>query len=332
MLQSLLDELAPAGALVSFNGKSFDAPLLEMRFSFHRLRGRSAIRRTWTSFTRPAVSGRAARPAASSPARSRAQQRLLGIRRTTASQASRFLAGHFSSSAPATRVRWRLFSSTSAATCCRWPASPRGCWLSWPTDRLRPPTRARRWHSGACRRRQAGRSAADALQRALALNDSLSDVRIEALRALAEVRRRNREHQGAAECWQQLLDSSECPRHVAHEAARRWPSTTNIGYATCVLPRDCAAKPGRCGAARPRRRAQVSTGEDREENDRAGKRARCSPSFSCRAERRDRTPYAETCSFLAFAAVFPALRGLRAELLREPLDPAFRIHQLLLAR
>ena len=31
-----------AGALVSFNGKSFDAPVLETRYLFHRLGGRSA--------------------------------------------------------------------------------------------------------------------------------------------------------------------------------------------------------------------------------------------------------------------------------------------------
>ena len=37
MLQALAGQFATAGALVSFNGKSFDAPLLESRFLFHRL-------------------------------------------------------------------------------------------------------------------------------------------------------------------------------------------------------------------------------------------------------------------------------------------------------
>jgi uncharacterized protein YprB with RNaseH-like and TPR domain len=37
MLQVLADRFATAGALISFNGKSFDAPLLESRFLFHRL-------------------------------------------------------------------------------------------------------------------------------------------------------------------------------------------------------------------------------------------------------------------------------------------------------
>ena len=37
LLERVADELARAGALVSFNGKSFDAPLLETRYLFHRL-------------------------------------------------------------------------------------------------------------------------------------------------------------------------------------------------------------------------------------------------------------------------------------------------------
>jgi uncharacterized protein len=37
MLQAVAGELESAGALVSFNGKSFDAPVLETRYLFHRL-------------------------------------------------------------------------------------------------------------------------------------------------------------------------------------------------------------------------------------------------------------------------------------------------------
>jgi hypothetical protein len=37
LLQTVRAELAGAGALVSFNGKSFDAPLLETRYAFHRV-------------------------------------------------------------------------------------------------------------------------------------------------------------------------------------------------------------------------------------------------------------------------------------------------------
>jgi uncharacterized protein len=37
MLRAVAEQLSRAGTLVSFNGKSFDAPLLETRFSYHRL-------------------------------------------------------------------------------------------------------------------------------------------------------------------------------------------------------------------------------------------------------------------------------------------------------
>src|SRR5262249_5180512 len=37
MLHAVAERLGLAGALVSFNGKSFDAPLLDSRYSFHRL-------------------------------------------------------------------------------------------------------------------------------------------------------------------------------------------------------------------------------------------------------------------------------------------------------
>ncbi|HEY6893669.1 MAG TPA: ribonuclease H-like domain-containing protein [Rhodanobacteraceae bacterium] len=37
MLRTVAGELARAGAIVSFNGKSFDAPVLETRYAFHRM-------------------------------------------------------------------------------------------------------------------------------------------------------------------------------------------------------------------------------------------------------------------------------------------------------
>src|SRR6266545_7497786 len=38
LLEAVAGELAGAGALVSFNGKSFDAPVFETRYLFHRLK------------------------------------------------------------------------------------------------------------------------------------------------------------------------------------------------------------------------------------------------------------------------------------------------------
>jgi uncharacterized protein YprB with RNaseH-like and TPR domain len=45
MLAAVADDLGRAGALVSFNGKSFDAPVLETRYLFHRLE--------WTASQQP---------------------------------------------------------------------------------------------------------------------------------------------------------------------------------------------------------------------------------------------------------------------------------------
>ena len=77
LLEAVAGELARAGALVSFNGKSFDAPLLEGRYLFHRLawRGRRAAAR------RRAASGAAVLEAAGGTARQpvgRAAQRSEG--------------------------------------------------------------------------------------------------------------------------------------------------------------------------------------------------------------------------------------------------------------
>ena len=58
MLGAVADDLESAGALVSFNGKSFDAPVLETRYLFHRLAwpaGRSGARRRAAS--RRGISG-----------------------------------------------------------------------------------------------------------------------------------------------------------------------------------------------------------------------------------------------------------------------------------
>jgi uncharacterized protein len=47
MLTAVAEELGRAGALVSFNGKSFDAPVLETRYLFHRLE--------WTASRQPHI-------------------------------------------------------------------------------------------------------------------------------------------------------------------------------------------------------------------------------------------------------------------------------------
>ena len=96
--RAVAGELARAGALVSFNGKSFDAPLLETRYLFHRLEwsvALSAARRRAASgaavlepVARPyppplAVDSRELRRTTRTPVRCIALERhILGVRRT----------------------------------------------------------------------------------------------------------------------------------------------------------------------------------------------------------------------------------------------------------
>ena len=133
LLEAVADELARAGALVSFNGKSFDAPLLETRYLFHRLawRGRELphvdvlhpARRFWKRRATRASSRTAL-------ARARRPTRLFAAVRSSASCSarggtatcpdSRFRRAISSSCAAATRGRSRRCSSTTAWICCRW--------------------------------------------------------------------------------------------------------------------------------------------------------------------------------------------------------------------
>ena len=119
LLAAVGEELGAAGALVSFNGKSFDAPLLETRYLFHRLEW-AAGRTPHLDVLHPA---RRFWGGAGQLARSRLEAQLLGAPGGLATcQASRFPRGTFSSSAPATPGRWRPCSSTTGSTCCRSPA------------------------------------------------------------------------------------------------------------------------------------------------------------------------------------------------------------------
>src|SRR5205823_13691561 len=92
MLERVARELTQGGALVSFNGKSFDAPLLETRYLFHRLawNGREfphvdvlhPARRFWTSASDGARASRPDRAFRPDGARS---FRIAGVRAFSAS-------------------------------------------------------------------------------------------------------------------------------------------------------------------------------------------------------------------------------------------------------
>ena len=116
MLTTVAGELERAGALVSFNGKSFDAPVLETRYLFHRL--------AWAGAGRPHVD--VLHPArlfwGDSPAGcslGALEQDVLGARRSGDVPGFEIPRATFSSSARAMPGRSPPCSSTTGWICCR---------------------------------------------------------------------------------------------------------------------------------------------------------------------------------------------------------------------
>jgi len=220
MLAGVRSALSPARALVSFNGKSFDAPLLETRYLFHRLawdRARvphldvlHAARRFWglddcslVSLERHVVGARRVGdvPGIEIPGRyfqflrtgdARPLQAVLEHNRldllTLAALASRLL--HLARVGPA--------EARSARE-----ALALGHLLA--RAGLEPQAR-------------------EAFERSLALcaapAGAYDATRIEALRALAHAWRRARQFERAAERWTELLQMRGCPAAAAREATQ----------------------------------------------------------------------------------------------------------------
>ena len=245
MLDAVAAELARAGALVSFNGKSFDAPVLETRYLFHRLDvDRRASCRTSTCCIRRGGSGprRTLRrmPAAvrsvtleQQISRRAAQRRRAGFEIPRALLPVRPHA--------ATRVRWRRCSSTTGSICCRSPGSPRACCtLVARRSRCGTRARARRWRS-ATSTRAAGSTtrARDAYRRAIAACRAPAgafDAGRIGSEACARWRSRWRRARAATtrrpSCWQQLLEVPRVPARTSRaRRPRRSPSTTSTASA-----------------------------------------------------------------------------------------------------
>ena len=243
LLERVAAELATAGALVSFNGKSFDAPLLETRFLFHRLDwsgGRlphvdvlHPARRFWT----PGRGSPKGLPYASDehdavlqPFRAaegcslqRLERQIVGARRSGDIPGFQIPARYFQfvRSGDAAPLRTilehnRLDLLTLAAL----------------TARLLHLTRT--GPDGARDAREAlalghvyasaglDDRARDAYRRALARcrspRGAYDLVRIDALRRLACACRRGRLFDDAAECWLELLEIRGCPPLLEREA------------------------------------------------------------------------------------------------------------------
>ncbi len=230
MLDAVAAELARAGTLVSFNGKSFDTPMLETRYLFHRApwNGRELphldvlhpARRFWKRGG--VVAGARAFYASDACSLGTLEKQILGVRRPN--------------DVPGFEIPRRYFQFVRTGD-----ARPlvgvlehnRLDLLSLAalTSRLLHLTRT--GPEGAKDAREAlalgfvyARAglqlrACDAFSRAVEMTDRGAVnqvVRIESLRALALAHRRARQHADAAACWRRLVDAPGCPPRVVREA------------------------------------------------------------------------------------------------------------------
>jgi hypothetical protein len=219
MLQTVAAHCSSAGTLVSFNGKSFDAPVLETRYSFHRM--------PWFADRLPHID--VLHPARQFWKRddcslAALEHHVLGHRRTGDVHGYEVPARYFQflrtgDLRPLTTVlehnRLDLLSLAGLTGrllhLAKWgPAEVRdsreALALGHVYARAGIDDKARDAYSRSIALSRAPRGAFDA-------------TRIEALRALALAWRRVRQFEAAASCWQELLAHRGCPPAVAREAA-----------------------------------------------------------------------------------------------------------------
>jgi uncharacterized protein YprB with RNaseH-like and TPR domain len=234
MLDTVSAELSRAGTLVSFNGKSFDAPLLETRYLFHRLDWMGGevphldvlhpARRFWGRDMAPPERQVHALPSGKEGCTLGALERkILGARRTgdvsgfeVPSRYFQFVRTGNSQPLVAVLEHNRKDLLTLAALTSRLlhlsrvgPDGARDSAEALALGRVY----ARAGHEDRSR---------EALIRAIAMSrapaGAFDPVRVESLKSLALAWRRVREFDEAAKCWRQLLDVRGCPTNVAREA------------------------------------------------------------------------------------------------------------------
>ena len=237
LLALVAGELARAGALVSFNGKSFDAPMLETRYLYHRLEWAAArlphldmlhvARRFWRGGTAVAPDAATAESSCSLIA---LERQPLGTRRQGDVPGFEIPARYFhfvrtGDARPLQAVfeHNRLDLLSLAALTARalhlvrmgpeQAADPREALaLGWIYARAGLDARGRQAYERAvdlCRRTRTSASSA---------SSASSAIYVEALRSLALMLRRSRSYDRAAGCWRQILDVRGCPGHIAREA------------------------------------------------------------------------------------------------------------------
>lgn len=223
VLDAVAAELGRAGALVSFNGKSFDAPLLETRFMFHRMAWVGAglphvdvlhpARRFWKDRD----------PGLASCSLQTLERQIVGARRVGDVPGFEIPARYFQfvrsgNAGPLAPVfeHNRLDLLTLAALTARLLHLTR----SGPAD----VSDAREVLALGCVYARAGlderaRGAFRlAIERCRSPRRAYDPIRIEALRLLALAWRRERRYEEAARCWSELLDIRGCPPQIGREA------------------------------------------------------------------------------------------------------------------
>jgi uncharacterized protein YprB with RNaseH-like and TPR domain len=225
MLEAITADINRAGALVSFNGKSFDAPVLETRYVFHRL--------VWAGASVPHIDALHAARRFWGPPVAEAGPLRFGPRSCSlAALETHVLGANRAHDVPGSEIPSRYFRYLRSAD-----VQPlvgvlhhnRRDLLSLAvlTARLlylldAGPSQARTAREAiAIGRAYASAGAADARDafvRALELPGAQED-RAAALRSLAILARRARRHTEAAIRWRELLDLPHCPARLAREAA-----------------------------------------------------------------------------------------------------------------
>jgi uncharacterized protein len=244
LLEGVAAELARAGALVSFNGKSFDAPLLEGRYLFHRIswRGREMphvdvlhpARRFWKprdgSPTGLGYDSRSLVTPAFSPARADSGCSLQALERQVVGARRR-------GDVPGFEIPARYFQFVRSGDAAPLEAILEHnrldlLTLAALTARLLHMTRTGPDAIGDARQAlalghvyarggledRARASFRRALDRCRSPRGAYDPIRIDALRALAFACRRARRHDEAASSWRELAEMRGCPAPIVREA------------------------------------------------------------------------------------------------------------------
>lgn len=243
LLAALANELARAGALVTFNGKSFDAPLIETRYLFHRLEwigGRlphlDVLRHARQFWGKTGLRG----SVPDTPERNRASASATGVgpRGSGISDEDcsllalerRVLGAHRVGDVPGFEIPARYFDflrSGEARPLAAVLEHNRLDLLSLAGMTARLLDLVRMGPSGTrdgCEALALGRvywragQASRAIDAYRHASGARSPIRTAALRSLALTLRRERRHDEAAAAWRQVLAVPDCPRQIAWEA------------------------------------------------------------------------------------------------------------------